>query len=440
MSRNKYIVLVLVLAIYALLSVFRPGGLMAYAFPSICWGLLAITTLGICGYKKIQSWFNKQIFFMAALIAVFQIFALIDAGLITGFGKSPVSFTPTSLTINLTFVLSTLLGTELSRAYLMKNFAKKKPFLTLSLVTFLYTFINVSVLGFLTLLTANDPLRLADFLGASFLPIVAENLLASYLALLGGPTASIAYRGPLQAFQWFFPILPDLPWGFKALIGVMIPTIGFITISQATPPTLLKKIGIPTQTKRLRRFTKTKKPSMRGWTIVSVLCVLMVWTSTGLLGFYPTIPLSGSMRPTIDIGDIAIVISADPSKIQVGDIIQYWQEGEMTLHRVVDIQQKEDTKFFMTKGDANPIPDSDPVHPSQIRGKLTLIIPKLGWAPIAVKTFIGKIWTFFSANVILAYATLATALAASIYKVHAYRSQPARKWRRLNRKRGWLRK
>lgn len=413
---------------------------MAYAFPSICWGLLALTTLWICSYKKIQSWFNKQIFFIAALIAVFQIFALIDAGLITGFGKSPISFTPTSLTINLLFILSTLFGTELSRAYLMKNFAKKKPFLTLGLVTLLYTFINVSVLGFLSLLIANEPRRLADFLGASFLPIVAENLLASYLALLGGPTASLAYRGPLKAFQWFSPILPDLSWGFKALIGVMIPTIGFITISQATPPTLLKKIGIPIQTKRLRRFTKPKKPSIRGWTIVSILCVLMVWTSTGLLGFYPTIPLSGSMRPTIDIGDIAIVISTDPSKIQVGDIIQYWQEEEMTLHRVFDIRQEGGEILFITKGDDNPNPDMDPVRPSQIRGKLILIIPELGWTAIAVKTFIAKIWAFFSANIILAYATLATALAASIYKVHQYRSRPARKWRRPNRKGGWIRK
>ncbi|MDH5437281.1 MAG: signal peptidase I [Candidatus Bathyarchaeota archaeon] len=436
MSRNAYAVLALLLTVYTVLAIFHPGGLMAYALPSICWGLLALTTLWICGLKKMQSWFNKRIFFMAVLIAVFQIFALIDAGLINSFGKSPISFTPTSLMINLMLVLSTLLGTELSRAYLMKNFAKKKPFLTLGLVTFLYTFINVSVFGFLTLLTANEPLRLADFLGASFLPIVAENLLASYLVLLGGPTASIAYRGLLQAFQWFSPILPDLPWGFEALIGVMIPTIGFITINQvALPPTLLKKIGIFTQTKKLRRFAKTRKPSIRGWTIVSILCVLMVWGSTGLLGFYITIPLSGSMRPTVDTGDIALVISTDPSSIQVGDIIQYWQDGEMTLHRIVEIQHEGGISSFVTKGDDNLQPDTDPILAAQIRGKLVFIIPKLGWIPIYFRTTIANIWSFFSTSAILAYATLsAVIIMTSIYVIRTIKSRPHRYWQR---KRGW---
>ena len=411
---------------------------MAYALPSICWGLLALATLWICGLKKIQSWFNKQIFFMATLIAAFQIFVLIDAGLISGFGKSPLSFTPTSLMINLMLVLSTLLGIELSRAYLMKNFARKKPFLTLGLVTLLYTFINVSVLGFLNFLTASEPLRLADFLGASFLPTVAGNLLASYLALLGGPAASLAYRGPLQAFQWFSPIIPDIPWGYEALIGVMIPTIGFITLNQFTPPKLLKKIGIPTQTKRPRRFTKTKKTSVRGWTIVSVLCVLIVWASTGLLGFHPTVVASGSMRPTMDVGDIAIVVSADPSEIQVGDILQYWHEGEMTLHRVVEITGEGGSSLFVTKGDDNPISDADPVLPAQIRGKIIFTIPKLGWISIYTKTAIASIWSFFSANTILAYVMLTTITSvASIYAIHAYKNRPHRYWQR---KRGWLRK
>jgi signal peptidase len=373
---------------------------------------------------------------MATLIAAFQIFVLIDAGLISGFGKSPVSFTPTSLTINLMFVLSTLLGVELSRTYLMKNFSKKKPFLTLGLVTLLYTFINVSVFGFLKFLTAGEPLRLADFLGASFLPIVAGNLLASYLALLGGPAASLAYRGPLQGFQWFSPILPDIPWGYEALIGVMVPTIGFITLNQVTPPKLLKKIGISAQTKRPRRFAKTKKTSVRGWTIVSVLCVLIVWASTGLLGFHPTVVASGSMRPTMDVGDVAIVVSADPSEIQVGDILQYWHEGEMTLHRVVEIREEGGSSLFITKGDDNPIPDTDPVLPAQIKGKLIFTIPKLGWLSIYIKTAIASMWSFFSANTILAYAALTTITSvASIYAIHAYKNRPHRHWQR---RRGWL--
>lgn len=436
MSRNAYIILVLLLFVSALVNLLRPGGLMAYLFPSICWSLLALVTLKVCGFERIRSWFNKRVFVMAALIGIFQIVALIDAGLITGFGRSPQTFTPRGLLFTSIFAFSPLLGIELSRAYFLKTIGKKKPFLTIGLVTVLYSFISVSIIGLITILTSNDPQLISGFIGSRFLPTATENLLASYLAFLAGPIVSLAYRVPLVAFEWFFPIQPDLTWGFDSLIGVMAPTIGFIVVSQATSPKLLKKIGIPTETKRPRRFTKAKKTSIRGWTIVSVLCVLMVWTATGLLGFYPTVVASGSMRPTVDVGDMAIVITADPFAIQAGDIIQYWhQEGEMTLHRVHEIRQTEGMRLFITKGDANPTPDIDPVLPAQIRGKLILTIPKIGWASIYIKTAIVQVWSFFLVNTTLAYTALAiTTFMVSIYTVHTYRSRPHRHWRRV---RGW---
>ena len=374
---------------------------------------------------------------MAALIGIFQIVALIDAGLITGFGRSPQTFTPRGLMITSIYALSPLLGMELSRAYLLKTIGKKKPFLTLGLVTLLYSFITISIIGFITILTSNEPLLISEFIGSRFLPTVTENLLASYLALLAGPIASLAYRAPLIAFEWFFPILPDLTWGFESLIGVMAPTIGFAVINQITPLTTLRKAGIKTKLKpkRFRRLDKRTKSSPKIWTVISLLCVLIVWTSTGLLGFYPTVVASGSMRPAMDVGDLAIVVSADPSKIQVGDIIQYWQEGEMTLHRVVEITGEGGTRLFVTKGDDNPIPDTDPVFPAQIRGKLIFTIPKLGWIPIYTKTAIANIWSFLTANTILAYAIVSTiTLTASIYTIHAYKNRPHRYWRR---KRGW---
>jgi signal peptidase len=425
MSRKTYAILALFLTVYTVLTLFHPGGLMAYALPSICWTALALTTLYVVGgLEKIRSWTNKRIALMALLAAAFQIFILIDAGLINKFGKSPMSFTPTGIAINLTLVATTLLGTELSRAYLTKNLNKKNPTLTLAAVTLLYTFTNVSILA---LLNFKDPLTYSTFIGTGFLPILTENLLATHLARLSGPVASLAYRAPLQAFQWFSPILPDLPWGYKSLIGVMTPTIGFIAITMATTQRDLKKAGMPTQRRPTPRLRKSQT-SMKGWMAISVFMVITVWASTGLLGFYPTIIASGSMRPTMDVGDISIVISTDPSKIQVGDIIQYWKEGEMTLHRVADINQAEGSRLFITKGDANTAPDTDPVFPAQIKGKLILTIPKLGWISIHLKTAIASVWTFLSTNITLAYGTLTT-LTLGI-PIYAYKKRTNRKWKR----------
>jgi len=405
---------------------------MAYAVPSVCWATLALTTLYVTGgLEKIRSWTNKRTTLMALLAAGFQIFILIDAGLITKFGKSPALFTPTGITINLILVSSTLLGMELSRAYLTKNLNKKNPTLTLAAVTLLYTFTNVSILA---LANFQDPLKYSIFIGTGFLPILTENLLATYLALLSGPAASLAYRAPLQAFQWFSPILPDLPWGYKALIGVMTPTIGFIAINMATTLRDQRKAGIQTQ-RRPTPILRKNKSSMKGWLAVSIFMVLAVWASTGLLGFYPTIIASGSMRPALEVGDLVMVIPVNPSQIQVGDIIQYGKEGGMTLHRVVDIQTTKGARLFITKGDDNPIPDSDPVFPAQTKGKLIFTIPKIGWISIYIKTAIANVWSLLSTHTTLAYTALSTIVfMASLFTIHTYKTRSHRHWRR---KRGW---
>jgi len=233
----------------------------------------------------------------------------------------------------------------------------------------------------------------------------------------------------LTSFEWLSPILPDPSGSIKAFIGVMAPTIGFLYISQTTTPTLLRRIGIPAGTKRRHRLTKTKRSLPVGWIIISMLCVFMVWTSAGLLGFYPTIIASGSMRPTLDVGDIVIVVPVDSSKIYVGDIIQYWQEeGEMTVHRVVDSLQTKGAKLFTTKGDANNAPDTEPVFANQIRGKIVFTMPKLGWIPIYFKAVIAGVWILILANTSLTYIALTIiVLSTSIYTFKAYLNRQSRR-------------
>lgn len=376
---------------------------MAYVLPSLCWATLALVTLyATGGLGKLNSWTNKRIALMALLVAAFQIFIFIDAGLINKFGESPLSFTPTGIALNAMLVSSSLLGMELSRGYLAKNLGRKKPTLTIIAITLLYTFANVSILA---LVTFTDPLNYTKFMGGTFLPILAENLLATYLALMSGPLASLAYRAPLQVFQWFSPILPDLPWGYKALIGVMTPTIGFVAINMATTPRDLTKAGLPTPPRQIK--TRKSQTSMKGWLAISIILVLTVWTSTGLFGFYPTIIASGSMQPTLNVGDIAIAVTTNPNQIRPGDIIQYYSQEQMTLHRVIEIRQTEEGQVFITKGDANTAPDSDPVHPQQIKAKLLFAIPQIGWISIALKEFIANAYTFLT--------TLPQTLTTSLY-------------------------
>lgn len=428
MSPKPILILTVVLAINAVLSIYRPGGLMAYAFPSLCWAFLAVTTLWVCGLEKIRLWFNKSVVIMATLIATLQIATLVFVSFFTGFGRSPYAFTPIAITINIAYFSSALIGLEFSRAYLIKSCPKRKIFTAIGLTALFYTFISFPLTRFLTL---GAPAETAKFLGSDLLPTLAQSLLATYLALLGGPTASIAYLGILQAFEWLSPILPNPTWPIKALITTLIPTIGFLTINQTVSPFKLMQLGIISRSEVIGRIRKAKKSMSLSWVAIAMISLILIWGSTGLLGFQPNIIASGSMTPTLDVGDIAITVQTRPETIRVGDIIQYWREGEPApiIHRVIETYKTGGTIYLVTKGDANNAPD-DPITPTQTVGKLIITIPKLGWISIHLKTFIANTWAFLTNNPAIAYATITITSAGSVFGIHRYRNQPLRKLRR----------
>jgi len=425
---KKVFMVALVLTIYLFLSFVRFGGLMAYIIPSICWSLLALITLYICGPEKIRLWFSKPLTIMAASIAALQIVVLVFTAFFTGFGRSPYAFTPTAIAINIAYFSYALLGLELSRAYLIKSIPKRKIFTGIALTALFYTFISFPLTRFLT---QGAPAETAKFLGSDLLPTLAQSLLATYLALLGGPTASIAYLGTLTSFEWLSPILPNPDWPIKALITTLIPTVGFLTINQTVSPFKLMQTGIISRSEVVGRTRRAKKSSPLSWMAIAVIAVLLIWGSTGLLGFQPNIIASGSMRPTLDVGDIAITIQTRPETIKVGDIIQYWREGEPAtiIHRVIEIYKSGGTTYIVTKGDANNAPD-DPITPTQTVGKLIFTIPKLGWVSIYVKTAFAEIISFLTNNITTAFATLTILSVASVFGAHRYRNQPLRKLRR----------
>ena len=421
-------VLVPVLLTYTILTLYKPVGLTAYFLPIICWGFAALTVLWVCGTENIRLWFKKQVTTTALLTAALQISALIFAGLFTSFGKSPYAFTPTAIAINIAYFSTPIIAMEISRATIIKSCPKKRIFTGIALTALLYTFINIPLVRFTT---PKTPAETAKFLGSELLPTLAQSLLATYLALLGGPVASIAYLGALEAFEWLCPILPNPPWAVKALITTLIPVVGFLSVSSSVSPFTLMRYGIISRVEVESRMGKAKKSTGLSWIAIAVIGVVLIFSSTGLLGFQLSVIASGSMRPTLDVGDIAVIVQIHPEKIRVGDIIQYWRQGDPApiIHRVIEIYKVGGVTYITTKGDANTAPDK-PVMVTGTVGKLVFTIPKLGWITIYLKNFIAQAWASIIGNIQALYVILGIILISSAYGIHRYRNQPFRKLRR----------
>ena len=382
-----YIIIAFIAAIYLLLNyVFSTGFVEVYIIRPIMWIMLALITFliareegqNIIIFKKIRKWtLGKTPIHAGLMLGGFYIAILIIVGILFGFGKSPYSFTLTGISVNIFFIISFLLGSELSRSYLLKKFTNSRKYTTISLVVITILFLIISIKSEkFSLLLFNNPVESLEFIGSILIVTLAIQLLATYLCYLGGATASISFLGTIMVFEYFSPILPNPHWTILGLVGTITPALGFIILQESINPFIERK-----KTKR-----RKSQSSGHGWTIVAIFTVILVFFSYGFLGVTPKVIYSGSMQPTYEIGDLVITDEIDSSQIKTGDVIMFVRNNITVMHRVEEIFQDENgVNMFIVKGDANDDPDPIPVQSYQILGKAIYNIPKIGWIQIFIR-------------------------------------------------------
>lgn len=116
-----------------------------------------------------------------------------------------------------------------------------------------------------------------------------------------------------------------------------------------------------------------------GWLVGSYLVSMLLWVLLPmiLLGWKPLVVVSDSMAPLIRAGDVVLVDSPRDT-VETGTIIAFEADSEVMLHRVVAVEET----GYVTKGDANPNPDSTVVLHESVMGQGRLLVPYLGLARV----------------------------------------------------------
>ena len=110
-----------------------------------------------------------------------------------------------------------------------------------------------------------------------------------------------------------------------------------------------------------------------------------------------------SMSGSIEAGDLIIITKS--YKYELDDVITYFPAGEGTsvTHRIIRIEGEK----YYTKGDANNSEDPDPVFITQIAGKMTGSIPKIGIIIEWLSTWQGIAFILAVGAVVVAIVTIA---------------------------------
>lgn len=131
--------------------------------------------------------------------------------------------------------------------------------------------------------------------------------------------------------------------------------------------------------------------------IVGFASIYSLWHSSKTPGKPPTIfgymsstVLTGSMEPSLKVGDLLVIKTFNSEEAKVNDIITFKNSNNTLItHRIVDVVDKKNDIFFQIKGDANNISDQDLVPKELVIGSLQFHIPKAGYIVNFIKSPLG---------------------------------------------------
>lgn len=116
-------------------------------------------------------------------------------------------------------------------------------------------------------------------------------------------------------------------------------------------------------------------------TLLMILAIAFAFFTSGIriFGLQLYTVLSPSMEPLYHPGTLLYLKDADPSTLQVGDVITFRvDEKTVATHRIVEVVN-DSTLFFRTKGDVNQANDTNPVYPEDLLGVPAFHIHYLGY-------------------------------------------------------------
>ena len=139
----------------------------------------------------------------------------------------------------------------------------------------------------------------------------------------------------------------------------------------------------------MRRSLRTAMKATTG--LCSGLVVVLAVAYAGLVvcGYRPVAVYSGSMRPTLGVGSLAIDRPIDSAAVQVGDVITFndpYVKGRFVTHRVVRIIPTKQGPAYRTKGDANPSRDPWTIRLNGRVGRVAYHVPFAGYVLVYAHT------------------------------------------------------
>ena len=247
-------------------------------------------------------------------------------------------------------------------------------FLAFVLITNTLTFNDLAKTGY------SDVMVVVKQLGLFILPSITTNILLTFMSMKVGYKSNIIYRLLTEIPLYILPIFPNFGDYLEAVLRLSLPIVFYIWLYRYLEKKNSKK---KVYAEKRRVFTLFRFN-------VGLLCVILVYFISGLFKYQALVIATGSMKPSIGIGDVVIVNKKDWEKqnsIRPGEVLAYRKDNMVICHRIIQVVKSGQEVFYVTKGDNNEVADTLMVKRSQIVGIVKYKVRYVGYPTVLLNGY-----------------------------------------------------
>ena len=299
--------------------------------------IFLIINISLLGKTK-EKIVNKKLYITSILLFTSVLLILKYAlGLLTGYLLTSYDLSFVGIVNNILPIIILIVLSEINRYQIINKTNNIIVYiLTVIIFTFYYTY---GIHGFEGIDTTGKIIR---YLSTTGVVNLINNIILTLFSKKYGYTVSIIYSLIVNLYVFIIPVIPDL--------GKYNDTISALLIGLFTY--LLMDFTLNIKNKKDIRDNYVIVNFIRAFMIIIML--VLVSLNSNLFRYTIAVIGSGSMTPTIKVGDAIIIDKKYSDKaylIEVGDILVFKKENEIFCHRVIDKTMTNDKYYFKTKGD-----------------------------------------------------------------------------------------
>lgn len=346
--------------------------------------ILFVISVILFGFEKEKMLKNekKKIIGTIAFFTTSFLIIIYGLGLILGYAITPYRIDLINIIKNILPIILILVITELLRYNLCHK--TKRTITTYVLMIIMFTLIDLLVAFPLYDLSENE--EILRILTIVLLPSISKNIMLNSFVEKYGYIPGIIYQLIMNLYIYIIPIYPNLGIYLESVITFLLPLL-IKYVVESTLQVRERKIVV-------ERNKKSKLVINILTGTMATIIIVIVLLYSNLTPYWIAIIGSGSMSPTIKVGDAIIIdktIKDNPDTLKVGDILVFKINDSMYTHRIVEIEKENSSFYIKTKGDREgQVIDNWVLKKENIIGIVKTKIPYIGYPTVLLNRFISS--------------------------------------------------